>query len=45
MLEGKGQIPKVQSNLEAKKTPELFGATLGFDFVFSKDKEGKLRCY
>lgn len=41
------RIPPLREgkNIESKESPELFRASLGFDFIFSKDAEGKTRCY
>src|SRR3989344_4779229 len=30
---------------ESKEGVELFRATLGFDFVFTRDEQGNLRCF
>src|SRR3990167_4265737 len=44
MHEGAPRNP-VMTQSEGTESSELFSATLGFDFVFSKDQTGAFRCY
>ena len=39
------RISAVEKSNESKESPELFRASLGFDFVFAKDKSGELHPY
>lgn len=47
MKEGAGwhERNRLIDKLKDVESPELFRATIGFDFVFAPDKTGKKRCY